>query len=67
MKLAVEDNKNSIGFFEIDGRQLKKFIKRAIIDIEDLKLIWSYSHKERLRDSSVSIFEGVNVVYKKTL
>jgi hypothetical protein len=65
MKLAIEDNKNNIGFFKIDGRYLKRFIQKAVVDIEDLKMIWSYSHKERLPDSSISSFNGIKVLYEK--
>ena len=42
MHLAVENKKNDIGFYKIDGRYLNKFIDKAKRDIEYLRCIWRY-------------------------
>jgi hypothetical protein len=44
MNLAVENKKNNIGFFKVDGRRLNDFIKKVENEIKDVKAIWSYEN-----------------------
>lgn len=42
MKLAVENKKDKIGFYRIDGRHLTKFIDKVKRDIPDYREVWTY-------------------------
>jgi len=55
MHIAVENKKNNIGFFKVDGRQLNDFIKKVENEI-DVKAIWSY------KNISGEVFMGTKII-----
>ena len=56
MHLAVENKKNNIGFFRIDGRKINDFIKKVERDIKDVKTIWVYDYLEG------GVFKGARTI-----
>lgn len=57
MKLAIENKKNQIGFFKIDGRHLNKFINLAEKANKDIREIWSYTGKKG--NGQITQFVGI--------
>jgi len=56
MHIAVENKKNNIGFFKVDGRRLNDFIKKVESEIKDVKAIWSY------KNISGEVFMGTKII-----
>jgi len=60
MHLAVETKKNLTGFYKIDGRHLKKFIKKVEKDIKNVKEIWKYDYLEKI--GNIGFYKNSKVI-----
>lgn len=64
MRIAIENKGGKIGFFRIDGRNIKQFVEKAKRDIPDISLMWNYSHIERVNNTQIGVYKNINYIIK---
>jgi len=56
MKIAIETKDSRVKYFKIDGRNLRKFLKKVKEVNGGIKAAWTYTNIEILPNSSIGTF-----------